>query len=151
MLDKYEQEDYTDLSQEKVVYKTKDLSEFKKFKVQIKQGINPIILDQEKEQNLKEIKSLQSFIDDPIDELEFEMHPGGVIKNLRIASNNREEIFSLITEICMSFIKEEELVNSKLNFLYKNKVSKIQIERDEVDLDGISQTIITIYLEEILN
>ena len=66
------------------------------------------------------------------------MHPGGVIKNLRIASNNREEIFSLITEICMSFIKEEELVNSKLNFLYKNKVSKIQIERDEVDLDGIS-------------
>ena len=64
-----EQVDYTDLPLEKVVYKRKHLSQFNKFKIQIKQNINPIILDQEEDQNMKKIESWQINIENPEDEL----------------------------------------------------------------------------------
>ena len=38
-----------------------------------------------------------------------------------------------------------------LKFLYDKKVSKQQIDGEEIDIDGISPTVIMLFLDEILN
>ena len=54
---------------------------------------------------MAEIEELQNFHEDPANELELD-------QNLKIKSNNREEIFELMATICKSLIKEQESLNS---------------------------------------
>ena len=114
---KMTKENYANLPLKIVKHEVIDINHFYQFDFYLKLGISPLIQDQGEEQNKAEMEGLQNFLENPENELEMD-------HNLKITSNNKEEIFEMMTKICNGLIKEQDNMNSQLKFLYRNNVSK---------------------------
>lgn len=72
-------------------------------------------------------------------------------KNLRIEGDIKDQIYNKMNEICIALLEEEKSINTEIRQLSDNKITmdQIQSEDEEIELNGISQTSILVYLNEI--
>ena len=54
-------------------------------------------------------------------------------------------------KVCKALLEEEKAINREIKILKDHKITKEQIEEDEIQLDGISYTSILVYLNECLD
>ena len=62
--------------------------------------------------------------------------------------DNRAQIFEIKEKICRALNEEEKSINSEIKELRDHKVTIHQIEKGELQLNGISYTSTLVYLNE---
>ena len=112
------------------------MDQFTEFPIQVVQALNPVPLDRDEEENELIKYSWQAKSEDPAHELQFSvtenkheyLESKGIeltqFTNLKIGSDNKDEIFLSLDEIYKNLDKERGMVTTNLNFLNDQKISE---------------------------
>jgi hypothetical protein len=68
--------------------------------------------------------------------------------DLRITGDNKFKILEIKERICKALIDEEHTINEEIKIMKTHKLSKEEIQSQEVEIEGISYTSLIVYLNE---